>query len=90
VESAITAVAGRPVPYVPDSQSEGRRIPCPQGQLGDREGAIAPLLEVPSVPWVYEAEEPIQSIDEHVSPVSAGIQGVWGGRLVYVRLRAYR
>jgi hypothetical protein len=45
---------------------------------------VAPLLEVPSIPWDYEADEPAKSIDQHVQPVVGRISDAWGGRRAYL------
>lgn len=45
---------------------------------------VAPLLEVPSIPWDYEADEPAKSIDQHVQPIVGRIRDAWADRPAYL------
>lgn len=49
--------------------------------------ALTPLLELPPIPWDFEADQPARSIDVHLKRVGPKIERAWGGdREIFVDL----
>jgi Beta protein len=86
MDSTAAAKAARPVRYLPILKAKDAEYRALKEITVAAKAAIAPLLEIPSIPWDYESEKPTRSIDEHIAPVAARVQGVWGKRLVYLDL----
>lgn len=86
MESTISPGAASPLRYVPILKAKDAEYRALKDITVTAKAAIAPLLEIPSIPWDYESEKPTRSIDEHVAPVVARVEDVWGKRLLYLDL----
>jgi Beta protein len=46
--------------------------------------AIAPVIEVPSVPYDYANERPAKTLSDHVAPIAERLNKSWAGRELYL------
>ena len=74
----------RYVPVIKGKLGEFRAI----GELADDiKDAITPLIEVPSIPWDFENDEPAKTLEKHLLKFVPNLKKYWGGgRLAFVDL----
>jgi hypothetical protein len=76
-------VSEQPV-YVPVLKGKEGEFAALETLSADVIPLIAPLIEIPSVPYDYVNERPARSIDEHVAGIADRLERCWPGRALYL------
>jgi hypothetical protein len=65
--------------YVPILKGRGGEYGALQSLSNQVRDALTPLLEVPPIPWDFEEETPVRTIDIHLAKVAQKVERAWGG-----------
>ncbi len=64
--------------YVPILKGRQGEYGALQTTFSDAKPLLAPLIEIPPIPWDYKASQPGKTIDEHLRSVAGNIERAWG------------
>ena len=73
--------------YVPILKGRDGEYGALQTLSAEIRDVIAPVLELPPIPWDFEADRPARTIDVHLKKVGQKIERAWGvSRNIFVDL----
>jgi hypothetical protein len=75
-----------PLLYVPILKGKEGEYGALEALSASVQNVIAPLIEVPDVPYDYANERPARSLDDHVGGVADRLKRSWGDRHLYLEL----